>query len=376
MHPLGEQISLQFSLTKKYAYFNTAATGLVPKTVAETMMKYWQQGAYPYGLEVEELVQDPNITRAKMAAFIGAKEHEVAFVTNTAQAMSLAAACLPLARGDEVLIPKREFPAVVYPFLHGARTRGFDVRMLEWKQYGPTADEIEQSITERTRLVCLSWVQYLNGYTNDLVAIGNICKRHGITLAVDAIQGLGSIPLDVKKAGIDILGAGSFKWLMAGTGIATLYVSEDILPNLNPVLFNYRGNMSDVEDPEYKLIYHQDIRKFDLGTDNQAGMIALGASLDFIQGIGIDRIHAHSRALAHRIRQALLEQGYTLNTRENEVSPIVAFSCGSGEEDERLLAKLKEQNIWTCIRGLGIRIAPHLYCTEEDVERLLSACKR
>jgi selenocysteine lyase/cysteine desulfurase len=340
------------------------------------MQDYWHRQAHPNGLGLPDSGPEGEGAEARMARFIGAFESEVTFVTNTSHAISIAATSLPLGPGDEVIIPEREFPAVVYPFLYAAGLRGFAVRFARWRGYGPSPEDLEASMTTNTKVLCMSWVQYQNGYTHDLSKISKMCRQRGVRLVVDAIQGLGIVPLDVKTAGVDILGAGSYKWLMAGTGIATLYVRREVLPEVVPTLFSYRGTRRDVEDPEYKLDIRDDIGKFDLGAGNMPGLAALRASLDFIESIGVPRISGHARALAKRVNEGLRNLGYQVNTREGEQSPIVAFSTGNRPDDEELLSRLKQNHVWTCIRGLGIRIAPHIYCTEEDVELLLAACKR
>ncbi len=371
-----KELGLEFPLTREYVYFNTAASGLVPQRTISCMQQFWQDAAYPYSLVASTRSRNGESTRQKMARFIGAGEDEVTFVTSTAHALSLVAACLPLGPKDEVLIPANEFPAVVYPFLHGQQTRGYSVKMLDWSEYGPSVEQIENAITPRTRVLALSWIQYLNGYTHDLALISEVCKKRGTILVVDAIQGLGAIPIDVKACGIDVMAAGSFKWLMAGTGLATLYVSRDVQPLLNPVMYNYKGNNTDALDPGFRLNLHPDIRKFELGSENHPGQRALGASVAFLESLGVQRISEHNSSLAQRIRLELIQLGYQVRTRQNEVSPIVTFSCGSREQDERLLAELEEHNVLTCLRGLGIRIAPHLYSTQEDVDRLVEVLTR
>lgn len=365
-----DELRLQFPLTREYAYFNTAATGLVPQATVEAMKDYWETTPYPYGLGGEQDEEQPD-TKKLAAELLGADESEVGFVQNTSQGLSIAAASLPLSPGDEVVIPAREFPSVAYPFLYEAERRDLEVRFVEWEGYGPTAAQLEAALTSRTRVLALSWVQYLNGYTHDLKAVGELCAKNDVYLVVDAIQGLGAVPINLSELKVAVLASGAFKWLLAGKGSGLVYVNSDVVQSMDPGYANYRGFDADLEEEGYPLDMHEDVRRFSLGTPNEPGVRALGSSLEFLLEVGIEELNQHVTGLAERIKHTVKERGYTLHTRMEESSPIVAFTTGTTRRDEALLEELKEHKVWACIRGLGLRLSPHLYCTEEAVELVL-----
>jgi len=354
----------EFPLTSRCSYLNTAARGLVPRRTIEAMQAYWAKAGSP-------AEQPESTARETVADFIGAAPEEVMMVPNTSYGLSVAAAALPLERGAEVLIPAWEFPSVPYAFLNEAQHRDLVVRFVEWDQYGPTLEQIEDAFTDRTRVLALSWVQYLNGYTHDLAALSAMCRRHGAFLVVDAIQGLGSVPLDVRADGIDVLSAGSYKWLLAGSGAGVFYVRKEILPQLQPRIANFRGMDVHIEDPEYRLAFRDGVGKFKLGSRNRPGEYALETSIKFIMSVGVERIHEHTRKLANLLAEGLRSSGYKVNTRPGEIAPIVAFTTGSREGDEELLGELNKRGVIGAIRGLGIRLGVHLYTTEEDIARVL-----
>ena len=368
----SEERRRQFPLTEHYAYFNNAATGIVPVRTIEAMKEHWQTGAHPYGLGLDEPPQLSEEPRDRVARFIGASREEVNFVSSTTHGLSIAATSFPLGPGDEVLIPEREFPSVVYPFLNQAEVRGFDVRFVAWEGFGPSLDELSSAMSERTRMLCISWVQYQNGHTRDLQALGELCRERDIFLVVDAIQGLGAIPLDVEGLGVDLLTAGTYKWLLSGPGNALLYVRRERIEHMRPAFAGYLAMTREVEDPCYQLEFRKDVERFNLGSANDAGIIALFHSLGLIEELGIAEINAHTRCLSRKLREGAIERGYIVNTREDEMSPIVAVTTGDLQRDEELLAHLMANRVHTCIRGMGLRLAPHFYCSDDDVQRLLA----
>ncbi len=366
-----EERRRQFPVTEQYAYFNSAATGLVPVRTIEAMKEYWTAGAHPYGVGLDEPHQLSEDPRARMARFVGASREEVNFVSSTTHGLSIAATSFPLGPGDEVLIPEREFPAVVYPLLNQAELGGFDVRFVAWDGCGPGLEQLSSAMSERTRMLCLSWVQYQNGYTHDLRALGALCRERDIFLVVDAIQGLGAIPLNLEGLGVDLLTAGTFKWLMSGPGNALLYVRRERIEQMRPAFAGYLAMTAEVEDPCYRLEFCDDIERFSLGSTNDPGITALFHSLGLIEELGIAEINAHARRVARRVWEGAFEKGYIVNTREDEASPIVAVSTGDGGRDEELLARLQANGVSTCIRGMGLRLACHFYNSDDDAERLL-----
>ncbi len=368
---LQAYIEEQFPLTGEYAYLNSAVRGLVPAATIDAMSDYWRRAAHPHGLGLEEKPKQID-ARARAARLLGVARGEVDFVSSTTHGLAVAATSLPLGPGDEVLIPEMEFPSVVYPFLNEAQRRGFTVRLLGWEGCGPDLDLIESAMTEHTRALCLSWVQYQNGYTHDLETLGKLCRDRNVFLVVDAIQGLGAVPLDLGRVHVDVLTAGTFKWLMSGTGLALLYVRSGLVQELTPGFAGYTGVAREVEDPDYRLQFRDDIERFNLGSANEPGMTALYHSLGLIEEVGIGTIYAGARHLADLVHDGARDKGYTVNSRENEIAPIVALTTGCRERDAELLDRLEAERVCTCIRRMGIRIAPHFYCSEDDVQRLLA----
>ncbi len=371
---LEEYINEQFPHRDECTYLNSATAGLVPADTMKAMSQFWQSAARgaPSKEDASREMIGVEHVRERTARLLGAAAEEVTFTSSTTHGLAIAATSLPLGSGDEVLIPEMEFPSVVYPFLNAAERRGFRVKLLNWEGYGPDLARIESQISGRTRALCLSWVQYQNGYTHDLARLGKLCRERDIFLIVDAIQGLGAIPLNLDGLQVDVVASGTFKWLMSGRGLGILYIRRALTEEMKPALAGYRGVTREVEDPDYHLELLDDVRRFDLGAPNEPGLIALGHSLGVLQQIGVDNVHERASRVAERVRRGAKERGYRINTRDEEVSPIVALSTGTRQTDNALLAHLQQNGISTCIRGMGLRIAPHFYCTEDDADKLLS----
>jgi selenocysteine lyase/cysteine desulfurase len=248
---------------------------------------------------------------------------------------------------------------------------------------------------ERTRVVCVSSVQWCSGNRIDLKALGEICRSRGIYLVVDAIQHLGACPLDVRETPADFLMAGGHKWLNAPFGCGILYVSPDRIRELDPDSWGYLA----LEDPEggwgeyfrrpeispySQWHFKQTATKFEIaGTSNYPGAVGLGASLAQINELGIENIHRHILELGLHLRSGLERLGARV------ISPGEPQECRSGltifnvydspEEDRALLEALLDRGIYLAQRytsGVGgLRASTHFYNNEEDVERLLDAIR-
>ncbi len=370
-----EEIRKNFPVTKKLVYFNHAAVAPLPLSTAgrveDFLRDYTENGClnYPEWIKVQER------TRRLVADLMGAKAEEIALVKNTSTGISMVARGLKWQAGENVIIPEGEFPANAYPWF-ALKEQGVEVRIVKEREGRLNPADFEALIDEKTRLISLSWVEFATGFMNDLAAIGEICRRKNVLYCVDAIQGLGVFEMDVEKFGIDFLAADGHKWLLAPEGIGILYVSDRVRDDLSPVTVGWNS----VEDPSTYLPYHfeklrKDARKFEEGSPNLLGTFALGASIEMLLETGIPEIGKRILKLTDRLAEGLLEGGYQiLSPRgEGEKSGILIFTSGSGESDAHLFDHLNGKGIFTALRGGGIRLSPHFYNSEEEIENFFAA---
>lgn len=318
------------------------------------------------------------VIRAIAARFIGAAgPEEIAFVPNTSSGLALVAGGLDWREGDEVVTSNVEFPANRYPW-QDLHRRG--VKLVEVAQQDDgriDTDDVVDVITDRTRLIALSHVQYASGYRSDLRAIGEQVHRAGGYLCVDAIQSLGVVEVDVTAMGIDFLSADGHKWLLAPEGAGIFYCRGDLAEMLHPPVVGWR-NMVDAQDyGHYRFAFQPDARRFEPGSYNVPGLLALGASLELFTEVGMATVWQRIEALTQRLCDGLADRGYRVcspRRQPSERSGIVVFEPGRRDLNvPQVAAALRDKGIIVAVRAGRLRASPHFYNHEGQIDRLLAA---
>jgi selenocysteine lyase/cysteine desulfurase len=301
----------------------------------------------------------------------------IAFVLNTSDGINVIASALPWKTGDRVLLNDMEFPANVYPYLHLKRL-GVELDVIRSVDGRVTPEMMTDAITPQTRLVALSAVQFQTGFRADLHAIGDICRRRAIVFAVDAIQAVGAVRIDVQSMKIDALSAGCQKWQMAPHGVALLYVNEEFQSRMQQ---QYLGWLA-VDDPWNFFNYSQPLastaRRFEGGSLNMPGIWGTHAALTTLHEIGIANIENHILALTQ-----LLIAGLQKIDRVEIITPaaasehagIVTIQLPSTVNQKKVLDAFTRDNITVSVRGGKIRFSPHFYNTPGEITAALEATR-
>jgi selenocysteine lyase/cysteine desulfurase len=318
-------------------------------------------------------MEEADRVRGLAARLLGAREsHEVAFVENTSSALSLVAEGLDWQPGDNVVGAALEFPSNVYPWM-GLASRGVEYRQVEERDGRIDPGEILARLDSRTRMLALSWVQYASGFRSDLARLGRACRERGILFVVDVIQGLGALPLDVEAGFVDVAAASAHKWLLGPEGIALLYVSDRVVERLRPARSGWRSMRDPFQWTAYDLTWNQGARRFESGTLNAYGIVALGGSLEVLLAVGAEEIEPRVLALADLAARGLEELGFSVvsSRRRGETSGIVT-AVPPGRKAQSLIKPLDERGIVVAARAGRLRIAPHFYNTADEIERCLA----
>ncbi|MFQ5893854.1 MAG: aminotransferase class V-fold PLP-dependent enzyme [Nitrospinota bacterium] len=360
-----------FPHTAHCVHFNHAGVAPFSLRVAEAIREMaadlCDHGLAHFG-RWEERVDE---VRALVARLIGASPEEVAFVKNTSEGLSIVANGLAWRAGENVVAAEGEFPANVYPWMHLER-HGVACRLIRPRRGRITLEEIEPAVDGRTRLVALSSVAFTNGFHLDLAAVAAFCRSRGVLFVVDGIQSVGAVPLDVKALGIPILACGAKKWLMGPDGIGFLYVEEALLETIVPAEVGWHSVAERDDYLDYRLAWPPTAERYECGSPNYLGIHALGAALELLLEVGLDRIWEALRSWHDRTAEALRARGATILSPwgDGERSGIVTFRLGP--DPAPLYRALREATIITCIRNGAIRLSPHFYANDEDRERLLA----
>lgn len=365
----------EFPMTSDWAYLNHAAHGPYPARTVKALQDYAASWASPSDYDESRSDQVIAGAREGIAELAGGSPSMVTFNGSLAEGMNLLANGIDWNEGDNVLIPVEEFPSVVYPFLN-LQYRGVTVRFVEKNAKGRTdIGLIEAAMDERTRAVALSHVEFMDGYKNDLKALGSLCQSKGVELFVDATQSLGAQPIDLNGSGVTAVAAHAYKWLLAGFGVAAVVFAEGAIERIRPT---YAGRMSvDVawEDSEYKLNFKPTAERYQTGGMNIIGLTALHSSLSLVRDVGPEWNAQHTAGLIDRLAEGVTESGYrVVSTLDPQYrSQIVAITSGDLKRDGEVVEELETRNISVTLRGRGIRISPFFYNTDEDIDRLLEA---
>lgn len=365
----------EFPMTSEWAYLNHAAHGPFPSRTVKAVQDYAASWASPpdYGdSRNDEIISG---AREGIAELAGGSPSMVTFNGSLAEGMNLLANGIDWKEGDNVLIPVEEFPSVVYPFLN-LQYRGVTVRFVEKNAEVHTdIGLIEAAMDERTRAVALSHVEFMDGYKNDLKALGSLCQSKGIELFVDATQSLGAQSIDLNGSGVTAVAAHGYKWLLASFGIAVVVFADGAIERIRPT---YAGRMSvdaSWEDSEYKLNFKPTAERYQTGGMNIIGLTALHSSLSLVREVGPEWNARHTAGLIDRLAEGVTDSGYrVVSTLDPQYrSQIVAITSGDLKRDGEIVEELGKRNVSVTLRGRGIRISPYFYNSNEDIDRLLEA---
>lgn len=373
--PLNEVRAL-FPHTRNQIYLNHAAISPFSTHVVAVLDDYIRQRHLD---EIENYhFMLPRIAelRERLAALIRGQAADIAFVPNTSFGLNLLASGLDWRPGDRILLNTLEFPANVYPFLHCQRL-GVEVDFVKPREnYLITLEDIAAAITPRTRLLSISYVQFLTGQRHDLIALGELCRQHGMLFCVDVIQGLGAADLDVQAMQIDFVAAGGHKWLMGPQGQGFVYIRPELLEQLTPAMVGWLSVQNPWQMLDYDLTLRPDAARFETGTFNALGLSGMLAAQQVFARWPMAGITAHILDLSGFLIQGLQELGFRLLTPADPGQRLGIVTC-EHPDAERLHQSLDALRIRTSFReGRFLRFSPHFYNTRSELSLVLSELRK
>jgi selenocysteine lyase/cysteine desulfurase len=294
-------------------------------------------------------------------------------VQNTSDGLSVVAQGLDWKPGDNVVGANCEFPSNVYPWMRLA-SKGVEYRQAGERDGRVDAGDVLSLVDDRTRVVALSWVQFASGFRSNLALIGAFCRERDVLFVVDAIQGLGALAMDVTNDFVDVVAADAHKWLLGPEGIGLLYVSDRVIDRIEPARVGWTSVCDWINWSRYDLTYREGAGRFECGTLNMLGIHALGASLEVLLEFGREQVERRVLNLTDRLSSGLAARGYTLVSSRlpGEASAIVAVTHPS-KTPQSIVSTLRERGILIAHRSGRVRISPHFYNTEEEIDLLLDA---
>lgn len=365
--PVWRQYREQFPVTGNLIYLNHAAVSPVSKRCADAM-RWLATDAELYGsLHYDQWMAAYEAIRAVTARLIGAHRDEIAVVKNTSEGIATIAMGIDWGPGDRVVAFHEEFPANLYPW---KKLEAKGVRV-EWLSVADPLDRIDEAC-RGARLLALSFVQYLSGYRADLTAMGEICKRHGTFFFVDAIQGLGAFPLDVRQSNIHALAADGHKWLTGPEGCGVLYVQKDVQDQVEPVEFGWTNVARYADYSSRDMTLRADAGRYEPGTLNTIGIYGLRAAIELLLDVGVERIASAVQGIADQLAEGARAKGYEVMGHRTAATGSGIVTIRKAGADSRIVVKhLRDNRIIAAPRQGWVRLSPHFYISPDDIDRVV-----
>jgi cysteine desulfurase/selenocysteine lyase len=369
-------------------YLDNASTTPTPQPVIDAMLEYFREYSANVGRGLHraarKATEEFEAAREKIARVINAKPGEVAYTKNTTEAINMVAQGLGLKKGDKVITTVFEHHSNLLPWLRLERERGVEVELVgKSRECLLDPSEFEAAIDEKTCLITVHHISNSVGSIQPVEEIGKLAHDHNLLYLVDAAQSVGHIPVDVREIGCDFLAAPGHKGLLGPQGTGFLYVREDKLSGLEPLLIG-GGIVEGVEGRSYELVKPPQI--FDAGTPNIPGIVGLGKACDYVMDIGIDRIAEREMRLTKQMLKIADIGNVEVYGPEdpNRRGGVVSFNVqGLGHHDVASmldeLAKVAVRSGHHCalptMRHLGVegtvRASVHYYNLEEEIEKFI-----
>ena len=372
--PLG--VRKDFAGLRDYTFLNTAYTGLISQAVVDAARE-WTDTRARRTYTVGEMLAKTDEVRKLYAGMFGAREDEIAFLSSTTEGENIVVNSLDFRAGDNVVYDDLVYPSTPVIYQRLADTRGVEVRVVRSRNGAAPVEEFRKLVDGRTRLISVAWINNNSGFRHDMKALAALAHAHGAYLYSDAVQFMGTGPVDLRAENVDFCTAGTYKWLMAGFGVAAFYVRRELLDKIQPSSVGWRSRPAE----------QKNAKKFEYATLAFGELYELDAALKYLQRIGLDRIEARSQALVKRFRSGLVERKIHIVTPENTLSPIVSFhirkpavEAGRILDAERVKVSLQDVAPPDASAAGGpitrVRVALAFFNTEAEVDRMLEVAEK
>lgn len=353
-------------IAEGYIYLNHAATGPWSTSVQTMVEKYLHEFTHGEVDNYHAAMRVISGARATAAEMLCATPERIAFVLNTSDGLNVLASGIAWKPGDRIMLVEREFPANVYPFMN-LRRYGVEIDFAPQRDGVVTVDDIARCIRPGTRLIAVSWVQFLSGCMLDLAALSALCRERGILLSVDAIQGLGAMRLNLAETPVDFLSAGVQKWQLGPQGVAIVYISEAVQAQMTQAYIGWLSVQNGWDFFNYENPPHHDARRYENGTYNCIGLYGYAGALSLFREVGFERVEHMVRENCEYLYERITESGFQVLTPDDTRlrAGIVTFRH---ERSEEVYETLKKEKIIVSARSGHLRISPHFYNTREEID--------
>jgi selenocysteine lyase/cysteine desulfurase len=364
------QLRSHFPILKEKTYLYNCSQGALSDAVESGMAAYtesWRTSTAPW----EEWMECYEALRIDFAKFINAEPEEVAIVTSASAGINPIASALQFVEGkrNRVVMSEYEFPTMAHIWL-AQRPRGAEIQFLDGVSNAVPAECYENAIDERTLIVPLTQVSFVNGYRSDVARITKMAHAHGALLFLDGYQDCGTRPLDVKAMDVDFFVTGTLKYLLGPAGLGFLYVKRELIETLTPTMTSWMAQRETFAFKTKCLDPSPDARRFEGGSPPIPNIYAARPAIQLLMNVGMENVAAQIERLTHAFLKGVHDLRIDTKTPSSSVGPLVVLRS---VDAAAMLAKLAARGIVASTRRDGVRFAFHVYNTLDDVGAALSA---
>lgn len=348
-----------------------APLGRRARAAVERFLDAWQEKASAERLWFEDIIPEMRVLEASYARIIGADADEVALTPSISTGLSSLQSCVAFTGArSQVVLSREEFPTDSLVWL-AAEARGAEVVWVE----GRSVDGFAAAVGERTAVVSVSRVSYLDGAVLDVDGVAEVCRVAGALLVVDDYHGSGVVPFDVHANGCDALVGGPLKYLLGGPGVAFVYVRRDRVVELRPTVTGWFAQADFFAFDGSAIDWPDTAQRFALGTPAPASIFAAAAGLEIVLEVGVERIRARVLELTDHLVAQATAAGFAVRTplAHAERGGMVAIEV---PDSKAVLRALLADGVIVDERHGALRVAPHFFSSEDDVDALFAALDR
>lgn len=364
----------EFPVVGRKAYLISASLGPISvraRTYVDGYLDAWASKGAPDHVWMEDIFPTMGALKRSFAALAGCAADEVALTTNISIALSTVASCLDLSgERNRVLLSELDFPTDGHVWLAWARTTGAEIVWLRSPD-GLTIplEAYDEAIDDRTALVMVNRVLYRSSALVDAKAVCAIARERGALSFVDDYHGLGIVPLDLHDLGCDLYTAGTLKWMCGGPGMVFLYARRELLPTLEPAVTGWFGTREPFSFDTEHLEYHATARRLEHGTPPAPVFYLAQGGLEIVAEVGVERIRERQGDLTDHVIARSDAAGLPVRTPRDRDARGGVVNVGVGPNAEAICHALLARDVCTDSRGDGLRISPHFFNTEADIDR-------
>lgn len=356
----------RFPILSHKTYLYNCSQGALSDAAEAGMRAYtesWRTASAPW----DEWIGAYESLRAQFAAFINAHPDEIAILTSASAGINAIAAALPFTDRPKVVMGEYEFPTMGHIWL-AQQPRGAQIQFLDSAANTIPLEAYDQAIDQRTAIVPLTQLCFLNGFRSDIPAVTRIAHDRGALVFVDGYQDCGTRPIDVKALDIDIFVSGTLKYLLGPPGLAFLYVKRSLTERLNSTITSWMAQRNVFAFDTRHFEPAAEARRFEGGSPPIPNIYTAAPALELLTSLGMHNVADQIAALAQAFMQGARNLGIATKTPGDTVGPLVVLRSN---DPQALVARLIERGVLVSSRADGVRFSFHVYNDLADVHTAL-----